>query len=202
MLEKLKSLLKTIRSALFYSPYGVRVGRHVRVMRPWNLSGRQYLTIGDRAYIGRGLHIEILRVPEREKLPAVRIGADVYLGRNAFLTCIDEISIGNGSVLSDSVYITDENHGTNPFAGPIMEQPLESKGPVQIGCNCFLGYRVAVLPGVTLGEHCVVGANSTVTKSFPAYSMLAGSPQTHQWVRPNDELHRSRSGSFDDAEAF
>lgn len=57
-----------------------------------------------------------------------------------------------------------------------MEQPLESKGPVRIGARCFLGYRAAVMPGVTLGEHCVVGANSVVTRSFGSFSMVAGSP--------------------------
>jgi lipopolysaccharide O-acetyltransferase len=72
-----------------------------------------------------------------------------------------------------------------------MQQALISKGPVTIGRRCFLGFRVAVMPGVTLGEHCVVGANSTVTRSFPAYSMIGGSParllktyslETHQWM--------------------
>jgi acetyltransferase-like isoleucine patch superfamily enzyme len=36
--------------------------------------------------------------------------------------------------------------------------------------------RVTILPGVTLGEHCVIGAGTVITKSFPAYSMLAGAP--------------------------
>jgi acetyltransferase-like isoleucine patch superfamily enzyme len=78
-----------------------------------------------------------------------------------------------------------------------MEQSLISKGPVVIGRSCFLGFRVAVMPGVTLGEHCVVGANSTVTRSFPAYSMIGGSParilkrysQTlGRWVSAKEEL--------------
>ncbi|WP_396275136.1 acyltransferase [Granulicella aggregans] len=75
-----------------------------------------------------------------------------------------------------------------------MRQNLESKGPIVIGDNCFLGYRVAVTPGVTLGEWCVVGANSVVTKSFPPYSMIAGAParmikryslEERAWVRVN-----------------
>ena len=89
---------------------------------------------------------------------------------------MDEITIGDGCVLSEHVYITDLMHGLHPDQGLIMQQPLQSKGPVRIGSGCFLGYRAAIMPGVTLGDHCVVGANSVVTKSFPAYSMLVGSP--------------------------
>ncbi len=71
-------------------------------------------------------------------------------------------------MLSEQVYITDLSHGLQPDRGPIMKQPLESKGPVRIGPRCFLGYRTAIMPGVTLGESCVVGANSVVTRSFSA----------------------------------
>ena len=67
-------------------------------------------------------------------------------------------------------------HQLNPKGGLIMQQNLECKGPVILGASCFLGMRVTVLPNVQLGEFCVVGANSVVNKSFPAYSMIAGVP--------------------------
>lgn len=108
--------------------------------------------------------------------PKIHIGDDVYIGRDVYLTAMDEISIGDGCVLSEQVYITDLMHGLQPDRGPIMKQPLESKGPVKIGARSFLGYRAAIMPGVTLGENCVVGANSVVTRSFPPFSMVAGSP--------------------------
>jgi lipopolysaccharide O-acetyltransferase len=47
---------------------------------------------------------------------------------------------------------------------------------VEIGNECFLGVRVSIMPGVTLGNHCVVGAHSVVTRSFPDFSMVAGVP--------------------------
>jgi acetyltransferase-like isoleucine patch superfamily enzyme len=108
--------------------------------------------------------------------PKIHIGDDVYIGRDVYLTAMDGISIGDGCVLSEQVYITDLMHGLQPDRGPIMKQPLESKGPVKIGARSFLGYRAAIMPGVTLGENCVVGANSVVTRSFPPFSMVAGSP--------------------------
>jgi acetyltransferase-like isoleucine patch superfamily enzyme len=124
--------------------------------------------------------------------PKIKIGDGVYIGRHAYFAAIDSIEIENGCVLSEYVYITDHAHGFHPESGPIMKQQLESKGPVHIGRNCFLGFRTSIMPGVTLGEHCVVGANSVVTRSFPAYSMVAGCPavlmkifsvETGAWVR-------------------
>ena len=113
---------------------------------------------------------------EQKFHPHIDIGSGVYIGRHFYVTVIREIFIGDLCVLSEHVYITDEFHGMHPDRGPIMQQPLESKGPVIIGRSCFLGYRCAIMPGVTLGDHCVVGANSVVTRSFPAYSMIAGAP--------------------------
>lgn len=89
---------------------------------------------------------------------------------------MDLVEIGSGCVLSEHVYVSDIAHGLDPRGGFIMEQPLESKGPVRIGKNVFIGYGCSILPGVTLGDHCVVGTRSVVTHSFPAYSMIAGSP--------------------------
>lgn len=47
---------------------------------------------------------------------------------------------------------------------------------IVIESNCFIGAHCFVLKGVTLGSGCVVAANSVVTKSFPAGSVIAGSP--------------------------
>ena len=78
--------------------------------------------------------------------------------------------------MSEYVYVSDGAHGLDPKGGPIMKQDLESKGPVRLGKNCFVGFGVSILPGVVLGDHCIVGTRAVVTRSFPAYSMLAGSP--------------------------
>lgn len=46
----------------------------------------------------------------------------------------------------------------------------------RIGQNCFIGGRALILPGVTIGDSCIVGAGSVVTKSVPAHSIVAGNP--------------------------
>ena len=46
----------------------------------------------------------------------------------------------------------------------------------RIGANCFIGGRSLILPGVEIGDHCVVGAGAVVTKSVPPRSLVAGNP--------------------------
>ena len=175
----LRPLLVTLKRQVFFErPFGLAaIGKNSIIKRPRTLHGREFLRIGDDSSILE--HSFMLAVSEyegRRYSPSIQIGTQVYVGRYVYLVAANEISIGSGSVLSEQVYITDMNHGFDPSRGPIMQQAIESKGPVKIGPNCFLGYRVAVMPGVTLGEWCIVGANSVVTRSFPGYSMIAGSP--------------------------
>jgi acetyltransferase-like isoleucine patch superfamily enzyme len=125
--------------------------------------------------------------------PSIQIGDRVTIGRYFCLTAINKVQIGADCLFSEYVYISDHAHGLDPGLGPPVEQGLESKGPVIIGARTFLGYRACIMPGVVLGEHCVVGANSVVTRSFPSYSMVAGAParliktfnaKSHAWEKP------------------
>jgi acetyltransferase-like isoleucine patch superfamily enzyme len=191
-------LMKEALKRILYRPFGVAFGERSFIRRPSTIIGRRHVHIGSRSSILHHLYIHaITHYAGVNYQPCIEIGNDVYIGTHAYLTAIGRISIGDGCVLSDYVYITDEIHGNDPRAGSIMQQPLLSKGPVIIGPGCFIGFRAAVMPGVTLGEHCVVGANSTVTRSFPAYSMIGGSParllkcfsfEAGGWVVPSDAI--------------
>ena len=46
----------------------------------------------------------------------------------------------------------------------------------RIGRNCFIGGRALILPGVEIGDSCIVGAGSVVTKSVPANCVVGGNP--------------------------
>jgi lipopolysaccharide O-acetyltransferase len=164
------------------------------------LKNRRAIRIGRRTLIRSNSYIDALsEYSGRHYQPVIEIGDDVYIGRHVYLTACNRIDISDGCVLSEHVYISDNSHGFDPLNGLIMKQPLEAKGGVHIGPNCFLGYRVTVMPGVNLGQWCVVGANSVVTRSFPAYSMIAGTParllktyshDLQQWVEPAEEPQR------------
>lgn len=152
----------------------------------------RYIFLGKQVTIGSGSVLLPIRSYGTEIFDArIEIEDSVYIGHQTQLHCIGHMKIGLGTVLSDYVYVSDVAHGLSPLKGPIMQQALESKGPVVIGRNCFIGYGVAVLPGVELGDSCIVSARAVVTKSFPPYSMLAGSPaklikkfdmESKQWI--------------------
>jgi acetyltransferase-like isoleucine patch superfamily enzyme len=55
-------------------------------------------------------------------------------------------------------------------------QGFTSKGPTRIGDNVWCGAHVVVTSGVTIGERCVIGANSVVTADIPPGSIAAGAP--------------------------
>ncbi len=173
-----------LRKHLHRPPSGMLAGLDVRIDRPHRISAPQCISVGDRSWIGAdALITPIVEYAGQRYSPRISIGRDVYIGPHVYLAAIRSVIIEDECVLSEQVYINDCSHGLHPDAGPIMAQPLVHGGDVRIGKGCFLGYRVAILPGVELGPYCVVGINSVVTKSFPAYSMLAGSPArvVKQW---------------------
>lgn len=59
--------------------------------------------------------------------------------------------------------------------------------PISIGSDVFIGAGVTILPGVTVGDRCVIGAGSVVTKSVPEGSVVAGNPARP--LRTWDELY-------------
>jgi maltose O-acetyltransferase len=106
----------------------------------------------------------------------IDINSNVYIGRYVNLHTGSNITLSEGVVLSDYVYISTLSHSFIPDNGYIMNQPSYDKGNVFIGKNSFIGFGVKILPNVSLGEWCIVGSGSVVTKSFPSYVMVAGNP--------------------------
>ena len=147
------------------------------IARPRSIVGRRFISIGANTHVLGYASIEaIASYAGQTFTPSIEIGSGVYIGQHVFISAVSGVQIGDGCVLSEQVYITDCAHGYDPKGGPIMRQPLSSKGPVVIGESSFIGYRAVISAGVSLGRHCVVGAQSVVTRSFPAYSMIAGAP--------------------------
>jgi acetyltransferase-like isoleucine patch superfamily enzyme len=185
-------ILKKIAKSLLYRPSFAHMGEGSVILLPRWIYNKKHVEVGKKCVIGRfAVFNAVVDYAGTRYTPKISIRDNVYIGGYSQLHCMDALTLESGVVLSEHVYISDIAHGFDPAKGPIMEQELESKGPVHIGENTFIGYGVSVLPGVTLGKHCIVGTRSVVTRSFPDYSMIAGSParlikkyclETNTWV--------------------
>ena len=90
-------------------------------------------------------------------------------------TIIGPATIGNHVNLAQNVTVTGLNHNYQDADKRIDEQGVSTQ-PITIEDDVWVGANSVILPGVTLGKHCVVAAGSVVSRSIPPYSVCAGSP--------------------------
>ncbi|HEV2768894.1 MAG TPA: acyltransferase, partial [Solirubrobacteraceae bacterium] len=86
------------------------------------------------------------------------------------------VEIGDHCMLAKGCFVTDGNHRFDDPSRPVTWQGFTTKGPTRSGDNVWCGANVVVTSGVTVGERCVIGANSVVTTNLPPRSIAAGSP--------------------------
>jgi acetyltransferase-like isoleucine patch superfamily enzyme len=126
------------------------------------------LHLGRWSWIGHGCKV---RVHEGE----CRIGAKSVLGQECTISAFQHVSIGRECIIADRVMFIDFDHGVVEVDRPIRLQGIY-KRDVRIGHNVWIGYGACFLRGVTVGDNCVVGTNSVVTKDVPDDAVVGGAP--------------------------
>lgn len=154
------------------------------------LSGTDHISVGEDCFFGEGTELTALYTHFEQQLNSrLSIGNHVRCVGGCRITCAGNIVLEDDVLLGPDVFITDHNHGMNPeIAGGYSRQPLIVKD-VHIGEGVWLGQRVCVMPGVTIGAHSIVGANSVVTHDVPPYSIAVGAPARviKQWDHTTQE---------------
>jgi len=109
----------------------------------------------------------------------VEDGDYMFLGRNVFIsqhcTLSGSVTVGRDSLVAGFVTIVDATHVFDESKVPISQQGGRKK-PVTIGEDVWIGTSSVILQGVNIGDHAVIGSNSTVTKDIPPWAIAVGSP--------------------------
>ena len=140
--------------------------------RPTELDKREKMLKQMFAEIGEGCYIE-------PPLHANWGGKHCHFGKNVYcnfnLTLVDDthIYVGDYSKFGPNVVIATAGH---PILPELREKAYQYNAPVKIGKCVWLGAGVIVLPGVEIGDNCVIGAGSVVTKNIPANCVAVGNP--------------------------
>lgn len=106
----------------------------------------------------------------------ISIGNNVYINYGFNATAAHHIIIEDGVLCAFNVSLFDFDHGYEDVVRNINLSKLMVKGPIVIGEQSWIGMNVAILGCVKIGKHCIIGANSVVTKDIPDYCVAAGSP--------------------------
>jgi acetyltransferase-like isoleucine patch superfamily enzyme len=106
----------------------------------------------------------------------VRIGSGTFLNLGAMIAAAELVEIGEHCMLANGCFVSDADHRYEDPETPVPWQGFTSNGPTRIGDNVWCGAHVVVTSGVTIGERCVIGAGSVVTRDIPSHSLAAGAP--------------------------
>lgn len=156
------------------------VGDNAYIMSNIYVRGGQKIIIGNNFYCYWGVRIETYSCHNGIKFnPQIIIGNNVSINPDCHIGAINRIEIHDGVLMASRVFITDHFHGKinreELLVSP-QKRILFAKGTVIIKKNAWLGEGVAVMPGVTIGENSVIGANAVVTKDIPDNSIAVGIP--------------------------
>jgi acetyltransferase-like isoleucine patch superfamily enzyme len=127
--------------------YAASVGRDCYIGANVHILGVEKLVLGDRVSIPYGTHIDARG--------GLRFGDDALIG-------------------FQSILLTHTHNSDDPDRA-IQEQGMFN-GPVVIDRRAWLGTRVILQPGVTIGEGAIVGSGAVVTKDVAAFDVVAGVP--------------------------
>jgi acetyltransferase-like isoleucine patch superfamily enzyme len=130
----------------------------------------------DGVFIFKHARIEgIGRYNDKVFHPKIVFRQNVRVQQHFHLTCAQSVIIGENTAIAANVTITDIHHPYERINLPIEKQDIVVK-PVEIGCNSKIYNNVVITPGVKIGDHVTIGANSVVTHNIPDYSVAVGTP--------------------------
>jgi len=128
------------------------------------------ITIGSNVIISRNTILSC-------KGGTIEIGDNTNVGTNCLIHCESTVRLGANILIAAYCYlVAGGNHDFGRTDVPVIQQPSLSKGGIAVEDNVWLGARVTVLDGVTVGQDAILGAGAVVLRDVPAFAVAAGVP--------------------------
>lgn len=180
-------------------------GENAKILPPYRILNPQNIIIGDFTAIREGSHINAFRdlsflkkyidpafqedfsVEDYKYSPKLELGREIQIGRFFFVSCTAEIVLDKNVLLSERVFLGDNNHTFSHREVPIMQQPNKSGEPIHLGQGSWVGVGAVVLGGTKVGKNSVIGANSVCKGVFPDYSVIGPEPAKLLYRRFEEE---------------
>ena len=164
--------LSLFQHAIFKSRFA-SFGEHSVIIKPLRINGYENIYIGKKV----GIHNQgwLAARGLTGCHPILQIGDGTTIGDFSHIFATRKICIGKNVLIANFVYISDNVHGYEDVDKPIIRQPIIQKNDVFIGDDSWIGEHVSII-GASIGKHCVIGANSVVTRDIPDYCVAVGSP--------------------------
>lgn len=103
----------------------------------------------------------------------IHVGKNFFANYNCMIIDVAKVIIGDNCQMAPNVAIYTAGHPVHPDT---RNTAYEYGKEVRIGDNVWIGGNTVICPGVTIGDCCVIGAGSVVTKDIPAWTVAAGNP--------------------------
>ena len=188
---QLSCLVRGFKMLLFLkNPKGILLGKSVSFFNLPKINFGKFLKIGSFTYISAlskngitfgdnvsiGAFTRIIVSTSLNQIgDKILIGNNVGIGEFGYLGGAGGLEIGNECIIGQYLSCHPENHNYQDTTISIRHQGITRKG-IKIGKNCWIGSKVTILDGVSIGNGCVIAAGSVVTKSFPDNSIIGGIP--------------------------
>ncbi|UIR54755.1 sugar O-acetyltransferase [Sphingobacterium sp. SRCM116780] len=103
----------------------------------------------------------------------IELGENFYSNHNLVILDCAKVAFGDNVFIGPNCSFYTAGH---PIDVEQRNKGLEYARPIRVGDNVWFGGNVVVLPGVTIGDNCVIGAGSVVTKDIPSNTIAVGNP--------------------------
>jgi acetyltransferase-like isoleucine patch superfamily enzyme len=170
----LAKIYSKVMSICFYKLTFGHFGNKSRIEFPLQINGRKNIQIGNNVLIKYKTWLACVGLTGEIK-PVLRIGNYCVIGNFNHIYATKNIIIEDYVLTADKVYISDCHHYYEKPNIPVIQQPIKQLSSITIGEGSWLGENVCVI-GASIGKHCIIGANTVVTKDIPDYSVAVGVP--------------------------